>query len=142
MCGSIRRKDREAAEDFPTAAIRLDANHVGAYKSLREIYSRHEQFQAALDDSEKVLARSCHAERLLQRRVCPLCAGPRRRRPEVSPPAIRKDPDPQTRGYYETEVRKVLAARQPRRNSGGGYATDGRESTAHDREMERQQRRP
>lgn len=132
-------KDREAAEDF-TAAIRLDANHVGAYKSRAEIYSRHEQFQAALDDSEKVLK----LDPATPNAFCNVgfahyALGHDAEGRKFLTTCYQKDPDPQTRGYYETEVRKVLAARQPRRNSGGGYAADGRESTAHDREMERQQ---
>ena len=45
----------------------------------------------------------------------------------------------QTRGYYEAEVRKVRVARPPKRNSGGGYPSEGRERTPYDREMERQQ---
>lgn len=132
-------KDREALDDF-TAAIRFDPKHVGAYKARAEIYSRHEQFQLALQDSEMVLkldpgtpnaycnvgfahyALGHDAEGRKHLNTC-----------------YQKDPDPQTRGYYETEVRKVLVARQPRRNSGGGYQSEGRERTSYDREMERQQ---
>ena len=133
------QKDREALDDF-TAAIRFDPKHVGAYKARAEIYSRHEQFQNALQDSEIVLkldpatpnaycnvgfAHYAVGHDAEGRKLLNIC--------------YQKDPDPQTRGYYETEVRKVLAARQPRRNSGGGYRTDARERTPYDREMERQQ---
>ena len=132
-------KDREALDDF-TAAIRFDPKHVGAYKSRAEIYSRHEQFQAALDDSEKVPK----LDPATPNAFCNVgfahyALGHDAEGRKFLTTCYQKDPDPQTRGYYETEVRKVLAARQPRRNSGGGYAADGRESTAHDREMERQQ---
>lgn len=47
-------QDVEALEDF-TAAIRLDAKHVGAYKSRAEIYSRRDQFREALENYEMVL---------------------------------------------------------------------------------------
>lgn len=132
-------KDREALDDF-TAAIRFDPKHVGAYKARAEIYSRHEQFQNALQDAEIVLkldpatpnafcnvgfAHYALGHDVEGRKFLNTC--------------YQKDPDPHTRGYYETEVRKVLVARQPRRNSGAGYQSDGQETTPYDREMERQQ---
>jgi tetratricopeptide (TPR) repeat protein len=131
-------KDREALEDF-TAAIRLDDTYVGAHAFRAQVYSRHEQYQQALADSERVLTldpgtpnASCNvgfAHYALGhdaegRKFLNIC--------------YQKDPDPQTRGYYESEVRKVLVARQPSRSSGGGHQSDGREKTPHDREMERQ----
>ncbi|MGE0468099.1 MAG: hypothetical protein AB7P19_01750 [Nitrospira sp.] len=50
-----------------------------------------------------------------------------------------KDPHPRTRGYYETEVNKVLYARQPRKDGGGGYDSGDGGKTPYDQEMERQQ---
>ena len=54
----------------------------------------------------------------------------------------RKDPDPQTRGYYETEVNKVMYARQSRQSKRGvgGYDSGGDVKTPYDQEAERQQR--
>jgi len=134
-----RGKDREALDDF-TAAIRFDPKHVGAYKARAEIYSRHEQFQNALADSEKVLA----LDPATPNAYCNVgfaqyAVGHDAEGRKFLNTCYQKDPDPQTRGYYETEVRKVLVARQPRRNSGGGYQQEGREQTAYDRERERQQ---
>ncbi len=132
-------KDREALEDF-TAAIRFDPKHVGAYKARAEIYSRHEQFQNALQDSEIVLKLDpgtpnayCNVG------FAHYALGHDAEGRKLLNTCYQKDPDPQTRGYYETEVRKVLVARQPRRSSGGGYPSEGRERTPYDREMERQQ---
>ncbi len=132
-------KDREALEDF-TAAIRFDPKHVGAYKARAEIYSRHEQFQNALQDSEIVLKPDpgtpnayCNVG------FAHYALGHDAEGRKLLNTCYQKDPDPQTRGYYETEVRKVLVARQPRRSSGGGYQSEGRERTPYDREMERQQ---
>jgi len=104
-------KDREALDDF-TAAIRFDPKHVGAYKSRAEIYSRHEQFQAALDDSEKVLK----LDPATPNAFCNVgfahyALGHDAEGRKFLITCYQKDPDPQTRGYYETEVRKVLAAR-------------------------------
>ncbi len=134
-----RGKDREALDDF-TAAIRLDEKHVGAYKSRAEIYSRHENFQQALHDSERVLKLDpgtpnayCNVG------FAHYAVGHDAEGRKFLSTCYQNDPDPQTRGYYETEVRKVLVARQPRRNSGGGYQPEGRERTVYDREMERQQ---
>ncbi|MCC7326561.1 MAG: tetratricopeptide repeat protein [Burkholderiales bacterium] len=134
-----RGKEREALDDF-TTAIRLDPRYVGAYKSRAVIYARFDQFQNALQDSLTVLkldpatpnaycnvgfAHYALGHDAEGRRYLDTC--------------YRKDPDPQTRGYYETEVRKVLAARKPR-SVGGGYASGGRETTVVDRDNERQQR--
>jgi hypothetical protein len=47
-----------------------------------------------------------------------------------------KDSDPQTRGYYETEVRKVHVARQPNR-AGGGYQMGGGGMTPLDQAREK-----
>ena len=132
-------KDREALEDF-TAAIRLDGTHVGAHAFRAQIYSRHEQYQNALGDSEQVLkldpatpnaycnvgfAHYALGHDAQGRKFLNIC--------------YQKDPDPQTRGYYETEVNKVLHARRPRKNFGGSDVAKGREKTPYDREMERQQ---
>ena len=131
-------KDREAIDDF-TAAIRLDAKHVGAYKSRAEIYSRHEQYQNALQDSEVVL----RLDPATPNAYCNVgfahyALGHDAEGRKFLNTCYQKDPDPNTRGYYETEVRKVLVARQPRRNS-GGYQPEVREKTPYDRDMERQQ---
>ena len=132
-------KDREALDDF-SAAIRFDPKHVGAYKARAEIHSRHEQFQNALQDSEIVLKLDpgtpnayCNVG------FAHYAVGHDAEGRKLLNTCYQKDPDPQTRGYYESEVRKVLVARQPRRNSGGGYQSDVREKTPYDREMERQQ---
>lgn len=105
-------KEQEALDDF-TAAIRFDPKHVGAYKARAELYSRHNQFQNALQDSEMVLkldpgtpnaycnvgfARYALGQDVEGRKLLNMC--------------YQKDSDPQTRSYYETEVRKVLVARQ------------------------------
>jgi len=132
-------KDREALEDF-TAAIRLDGTHVGAYKARAEIYSRHEQYQNALTDSEKVLT----LDPATPNAYCNVgfahyALGHDADGRKFLTTCYQKDPDPQTRGYYEAEVRKVLVARQPRRNSGGNYVAEGGAKTPYDREMERQQ---
>ncbi len=132
-------KDREALDDF-TAAIGLDAKHVGAYKSRAEIYSRHDQFQNALQDSEVVL----RLDPTTPNAYCNVgfahfALGHDVEGRKFLNTCYQKDPDPNTRGYYETEVRKVLAARQPRGNSGGGYQSEGREKTPLDREREQQQ---
>ncbi len=131
-------KDREALEDF-TAAIRLDAKHVGAYKSRAEIYSRHDQFQKALTDSEVVLK----LDPVTPHAYCNVgfahyALGHDGEGRTFLNTCYQKDPDPQTRGYFETEVRKVLLARQPRRNSGGGHASEAREKTPLHREREYQ----
>jgi tetratricopeptide (TPR) repeat protein len=113
-------QDREALEDF-TAAIGLDANHVGAYKSRAEIYSRHDQFQKALTDSEVVLK----LDPATPQAYCNVgfahyALGHDGEGRTFLTTCYQKDPDPQTRGYFETEIRKVLLARQPRGNSSGG----------------------
>lgn len=107
-------KDREALEDF-TAAIRLDAKHVGAYKFRAEIYSRRDQFQNALADSEMVLK----LDPTTPNAYCNVgfahyALGHDAEGRKLLNTCYQKDPDPQTRGYYETEVRKVLVARQPK----------------------------
>ncbi|MBS0170887.1 MAG: tetratricopeptide repeat protein [Nitrospira sp.] len=132
-------KDGEALDDF-TAAIRFDPKHVGAYKARAEIYSRHEQFQNALQDAEIVLKLDPDTPNA----YCNVgfahyALGHDTEGRKLLNTCYQKDPDPQTRGYYETEVRKVLVARQPRPNSGGGYQSDVREKTQYDRDMERQQ---
>ncbi len=132
-------KDREALEDF-TAAIRLDARHVGAYKSRATIYSRHEQFQNALLDSEMVLKLdSTTPNAYCNVGFAHYALGHDAEGRKFLNTCYQKDSDPNTRGYYETEVRKVIVARQPRRSRGGGYQSEGREKTPYDREMERQQ---
>lgn len=132
-------KDREALDDF-TAAIRFDPKHVGAYKARAEIYSRHENFQLALQDSEIVLK----LDPATPNAYCNVgfahyALGHDAEGRKLLNTCYQKDPDPQTRGYYETEVRKVLVGRQARGNPGVGYQSDGLEKTPHDREMERQQ---
>ncbi|MGB4995727.1 MAG: tetratricopeptide repeat protein, partial [Nitrospira sp.] len=131
-------KDREALEDF-TAAIRLDPKHVGAHAFRAQIYSRHEQFQHALADSEQVLK----LDPTTPNAYCNVgfahyALGHDAEGRKFLTTCYQKDADPQTRGYYETEVNKVLYARKPKRNSGGSYVAEGREVTPYDREMERQ----
>lgn len=136
----FRENDRQALDDF-TAAIRLDPKHMGAYKFRAEIYSRNDQFEQALQDSEMVLkldpdtpnaycnvgfAHYALGHDAEGRRYLDTC--------------YQKDPDPQTRGYYEAEVSKVLFARQASTGGGGGgYSSDQREKTPLDLERERQQ---
>ena len=50
---------REAFDDV-TGTICLDPKHVGAYKFCAELYSRYDQFQNALQDSEMVLKLDLH----------------------------------------------------------------------------------
>ena len=132
-------KDREALEDF-TAAIRLDPKHVGAHAFRAQIYSRHEQFQHALADSEQVLK----LDPTTPNAYCNVgfahyALGHDAEGRKFLTTCYQKDPDPQTRGYYETEVNRVLYARKPKRNSGGNYVAEGGVKTPYDREMERQQ---
>ncbi|MCW5799107.1 MAG: tetratricopeptide repeat protein [Nitrospira sp.] len=132
-------KDREALDDF-TAAIRFDPKHVGAYKARAEIYSRHENFQLALQDSEIVLK----LDPATPNAYCNVgfahyALGHDAEGRKLLTVCYQKDPDPQTRGYYETEVRKVLVARQPKRDFGGSYVAEGGVKTPYNREMERQQ---
>lgn len=132
-------KDREAMEDF-TAAIRLDPRHVGAYAFRAQIYSRHEQFQNALADSEKVLTLDPSTSNV----YCNVgfahyALGHDADGRKFLTTCYQKDSDPQTRGYYETEVNKVLYARNPKRNFGRNSVADGGVKTPYDREMERQQ---
>lgn len=134
-----RGKDREALHDF-SAAIALDSKHVGAYKSRAEIYSRHEQFQQALEDSEIVLK----LDPATPNAYCNVgfahyAVGHDGEGRKFLNTCYQKDPDPQTRGYYETEVNKVLYARRPRRSVGRSDASEGREKTPLDREREQQQ---
>ena len=131
-------KDREALDDF-TAAIRLDPKHVGAYKSRAEIYRRQDQFQHALTDSEVVLK----LDPTTPNAYCNVgfahyALGHDAEGRKLLNTCYQKDPDPQTRGYYETEVNKVLYARKPKRNVGGSYVAEGREKTPLDREREYQ----
>ena len=132
-------KDREALDDF-TAAIRFDPKHVGAYKARAEIYSRHENFQLALQDSEIVLK----LDPATPNAYCNVgfahyALGHDAEGRKLLNTCYQKDPDPRTRGYYETEVTKVLYARKPKRKSGGSHVAEGGVKTPYDREMERQQ---
>lgn len=129
-------KEREAVNDF-TAAIRLDPKHVGAYNFRAQAYSKLDDFQHALEDSEMVLKLApdtpnayCNVG-LAQYGI-----GRDQDGRKHLTTCYQKDPDPQTRGYYETEVNKVLYARQPRRG-GGGYDSGGGK-TPYDRERERE----
>lgn len=137
----FRGKDREALVDF-TAAIRLDPKHVGAYKFRAEIYSRYDQFQNALQDSEMVLK----LDPAMPNAYCNVgfahyALGHDAQGRQYMNTCYQKDPNPQTRGYYEAEVRKVLLARQARKGgTGGGSTSGGREMTPLDREREHQQR--
>lgn len=132
-------RDREALEDF-TAAIRLDGKHVGAHAFRAQIYSRHEQFQNALADSEQVLK----LDPATPNAYCNVgfahyALGHDAEGRKFLNTCYQKDPDPQTRGYYETQVNNVSHVRQPRKNFGGSYVAEGLEKAAYDRERERQQ---
>jgi len=137
----LRGKDREALDDF-TAAIRLDPKHVGAHKFRAEIYSRHDQFQNALQDSAMVLK----LDPATPNAYCNVgfahyALGHDAQGRQYLNTCYQKDPNPQTRGYYETEVRKVLSVRYTRKGGTGGGSTSGeREKTPLDREREYQQR--
>jgi predicted Zn-dependent protease len=116
---------RASLDDF-TATICLDPKDVSAYKLCAELYSRYDQFQNALQDSEMVLKldpnspnASCNVG------IAHYALGDDAEGRQFINTCYQKDPDPQTRGYNETEVRKVLFARQSRR-SGGRGVTVGR----------------
>ncbi len=101
---------RETLDNF-IAAICLDPKHVGAYKFRAEIYSRYDQFQNALQNSEMVLIlapntpnASCNLG------IAYYALGDDAEDRQFLNTCYQKDPDPQTRGYYETEARKVLFA--------------------------------
>jgi tetratricopeptide (TPR) repeat protein len=137
----FRGKDREALDDF-TAAIRLDPKYVGAYKFRAEIYSRYDLFQNALQDSEMVLK----LDPATPNAYCNVGFAHYALRHDAQGrqylnTCYQKDPSPQTRGYYEAEVRKVLLARQARKGGTAVGSTSGeREKTVVDREREQQQR--
>lgn len=130
-------KEREALDDL-TAAIRFDPRHVGAYTVRAEIYRRHDQFHDALQDSQMVLK----LDPALPNAYCNVglahyALGHDAEGRQFLNTCYQKDPDPQTRAHYETEVRKVLVARQPKRGGGGGSdASVGREKTPLDQERE------
>ena len=133
-------KHREALNDF-TEAIKLDADHVGAHLYRAQVYSHFDQFQQALQDSEIVLKLAPDTPNA----YCNLglahyALGHDQEGRQFLNTCYQKDPDPQTRGYYETEVNKVMYARQPRRGGGGGYDSGGGGKTPYDQEAERQQR--
>lgn len=132
-------KHRDALNDF-TEAIKLDAGHVGAHLYRAQVYSHFDQFQQALQDSEIVLKLAPDTPNA----YCNLglahyALGHDQEGRQFLNTCYQKDPDSQTRGYYETEVNKVLYARQPRRG-GGGYDSGGGGKTPYDQEAERQQR--
>lgn len=129
-------KDREALNDF-TEAINLDAKHVGAHLSRAQVYSHFDQFQQALDDSEVVLNLApdtpnayCNVG------LAHYALGHDAEGRNFLNTCYQKDGDPQTRGYFETEVNKVQYSRQARR-SGGGYGSSGGPSWL-DKERERE----
>ena len=136
----VQGKEREALDDL-TAAIRLNPKHAGAYKFRAELYSRYDQFQNALQDSEMVLK----LDPALPNAYCNVgfahyALGHDAEGRKFLNSCYQKDPDPQTRAYYETEVRKVFVARQPIRGGGGGsYVSEAREKTPLNREREYQQ---
>jgi tetratricopeptide (TPR) repeat protein len=132
-------KHHEALNDF-TEAIKLDANHVGAHLYRAQVYSHFDQFQQALEDSEVVLQLASETPNA----YCNLglahyALGHDQEGRQFLNTCYQKDPDPKTRGYYETEVNKVMYARQPRRG-GGRYDSSGDVKTPYDQEAERQQR--
>jgi tetratricopeptide (TPR) repeat protein len=132
-------KHRDALNDF-TEAIKLDADHVGAHLYRAQIYSHFDQFQQALEDSEIVLKLAPDTPNAnCNLGLAHYALGHDQEGRQFLNACYRKDPDPQTRGYYETEVNKVMHARQPRRG-GGGYNSAGSGKTPYDQEAERQQR--
>ena len=91
--------------------IRLDARHIGVYQFCAEIYSRQDQSQNALNDSEMVLT----LDPITPNAYCNFgfahyTLGHDVEGRKLLNTCYQNDPDPQTRGYYESEVRKVLAA--------------------------------
>lgn len=130
-------KDREALNDF-TEAIKLNAKHVGAHQSRAQVYSHFDQFQPALQDAEVVLKLApdtpnayCNVG------LAHFALGHDAEGRKFLNTCYQKDGDPQTRGYFEMEVNKVLYARQLRRGGGGGsYGGDG--PSWLDRERERE----
>ncbi len=129
-------KHPEALNDF-TEAITLDADHVGAHLYRAQVYSHLEQFQQALQDSEIVLKLAPDTPNA----YCNLglthyALGHDQDGRQFLNACYQKDPDPRTRGYYETEVTKVMYARQPRRG-GGGSDSGGGGKMPYDQEMER-----
>ncbi|MCC2640508.1 MAG: protein of unknown function, contains repeat [Nitrospira sp.] len=120
-------KEGEALDDF-TAAIRLDPKHAEAYQFRAEIYSRHDQFQNALKDFEMVLK----LDPALPNAYCNVgfaqyALGQDAEGRKLLDSCYQKDPDPLISGHYETEVRKLLVARQPNRSRGSGsYVSDTR----------------
>lgn len=133
----FKGKEREAVNDF-TEAIKLDPKHVGAYNFRAQVYGNMDDFQHALQDAEMVLKLApdtpnayCNAG-LAQYGI-----GHDQDGRKYLITCYQKDADPQTRGYYETEVNKVLYARQPRRG-GGGYDSGGGVKSTYDRERERE----
>ena len=133
-------KHRDALNDF-TEAIKLDAAHVGAHLYRAQVYSHFDQFQQALEDSEIVLKLAPDTPNA----YCNLglahyALGHDQDGRQFLNTCYQKDPDPQTRGYYETEVNKVMYGKQPRRGGGGYDSGGGGGKTPYDQEMERQQR--
>lgn len=130
-------KDRDALNDF-TEAIKLDARHVGAYQSRAQVYSHFDQFQPALQDAEVVLKLAPNTPNAYCNvGLAHFALGHDGEGRKFLNTCYQKDGDPQTRGYFETEVNKVLYARQPRRGgSGGSYGGD--EKSWLDRERERE----
>jgi tetratricopeptide (TPR) repeat protein len=132
-------RDREALEDFD-AAIRLDPKYVGAYVFRAQLYSKYDRYQNALQDSAMALK----LDPAIPNAYCNVgfahyALGHDAEGRNYLNTCYEKDPDPQTRAYYETEVRRVLYARQqPRRND--GYVSEGREQTPLDRAREQDQR--
>ncbi|CUS38594.1 tetratricopeptide repeat protein [Candidatus Nitrospira nitrificans] len=131
-------KHRDALNDF-TEAIKLDADHVGAHLYRAQVYSHFDQFQQALEDSKIVLKLAPDTPNA----YCNLglahyALGHDQEGRQFLNACYQKDSDPRTQGYYETEVNKVMYARQPRRG-GGGYDSGGGAKTPYDQEMERQQ---
>lgn len=132
----FKGKEEEALNDF-TEAIKLDPKHVGAYNFRAQVYARFDNFQHALQDAEMVVKLApdtpnayCNVG------LAHYGLGHDQDGRQYLTTCYQKDADPQTRGYYETEVNKVLYARQPRRS--GGYASGGSGPTPYDREKERE----
>lgn len=111
-------KDREALNDF-TEAIKFDAKHVGAHLYRAQVYSHYDQFQNALQDSEVVLklapdTPNAYCNIGLAHFALGHDADGRR----FLNTCYQKDADPQTCGYYEMEVNKVLFAQAAAKERG------------------------
>lgn len=108
-----QEKEREALEDL-TAAIRYDAQLVGAYHSRADIYLRRGHFQQALEDYQQVLKLDPSTPHIYCNvGIAHYALGHETEGSKSLTLCYQKGPDARTREYYEEEIRKVIGARQP-----------------------------